>query len=112
MFNNIIVPVELGKSDAYESAVQATSALLSEGGEITLLHVIEPIPTYAQSYIPPDFEVKSREDIQHQLDSMARKIKCHKNCCHSGWCGAQHRRLGKGKRSRLYRGQIAQAKLD
>lgn len=74
MFNHILIPAEIGNSDTYTSAIKAATSLLNEGGKISLLHVVEPIPTYVETYIPPDFSIKSRTEVQTQLDSMAKDL--------------------------------------
>ena len=74
MYKHIVVPVEIGEAKTYEDAVKAASTLLTEGGKITLLHVIEPVPTYVTTYIPPDITVKSKAAVKEQLLDMAKTL--------------------------------------
>ena len=74
MYKNILIPVELGNSDYYDEAHAVATNLLDEDGKITLIHSIEPIPTYADSYIPPDFEIKTRTGAQRDLGEVAAKL--------------------------------------
>lgn len=74
MFKHILVPVEIGEAKAYANATKAASALLNDGGKVTLMHAIEPIPTYVESYIPPDFSIKSRAEVKTQVESMAQEL--------------------------------------
>ena len=74
MYKHIVVPVEIGEAKTYEDAVRAASTLLAEGGKVTLLHVIEPVPTYVSTYIPPDISVKSKEVVKEQLQEMAKGL--------------------------------------
>jgi nucleotide-binding universal stress UspA family protein len=66
MYKHILVPVDLGDAETYRRAINAANTLLEDGGKITLLHAIEPIPTCAESYIPPDFKIESRSALQNQ----------------------------------------------
>ena len=75
MYKNIVVPVEIGAAKGYETATQVARELLDEGGKITLLHAIEPIPTYVTTYIPPEVSTQSKEEAQQQLRTMADELK-------------------------------------
>lgn len=74
MYKHIVIPVEIGAAEAYENAAKAASTLLNEGGKVTLLHVIEPIPTYVTTYIPPELPAKSREEAKQNLQDMANGL--------------------------------------
>ena len=74
MFNHIVVPVEIGEAKAYENAVKAASTLLSGAGKVTLLHAIEPIPTYVTTYIPPEIPTESRQEALKRLKEMANEL--------------------------------------
>ncbi len=74
MYKHIVVPVEIGDHKSYESAVKTASTLLADEGKVTLLHAIEPIPTYVTTYIPPEIPIKSREEAKQQLQGMASEL--------------------------------------
>lgn len=52
MYDNILVPIALDHVDHADASLEVARCLLNEGGKITILNVIEDIPTFAQSYLP------------------------------------------------------------
>ncbi len=54
MYSNILVPIALEHERDTGSAMDIAHRLLAEGGKITALHVMEPIPSYVATYLPPD----------------------------------------------------------
>ncbi len=72
MYSNILVPVVFDHQPSAQQALKVAKALLSQGGKITLLHVVEEIPTYASAMIPADVwdhTVKaSRNELQEIAD--------------------------------------------
>ena len=71
MYNHILVPVALDHSERIEGAFKVASALLSEGGHITLARVFEDVPSYAQSYIPEGTLEAKRADALAALNEIA-----------------------------------------
>lgn len=74
MYQHILLPVEIGGPEDYNHAYEVASGLLKDGGKITLLNAIEPVPTYVTTYVPPDFQTKSRTAIQKDLDELAAQL--------------------------------------
>lgn len=52
MYKNILVPVALDHAAKGNTAIAVARQLLDEGGQITLLHVMEEIPGFAASHLP------------------------------------------------------------
>ena len=71
MYKNILVPVSFDQDRDAAGAMDIAAALRAEEGKITLLHVIEHIPGYAASYIPPKFMAERKATIEAELDEMA-----------------------------------------
>ena len=74
MYKHFLLPAEFSDSQNYDRAYAVAANLLDDGGKITLLNVIEPIPTYAETYVPPNFEISSRAGLQEKLDEMAARL--------------------------------------
>lgn len=74
MYKHIVIPVEIATAQSYEDAAAAASALLTAGGKVTLLHAIEPIPTYVSTYVPPELSMRSRDEAKAQLQEMAHEL--------------------------------------
>lgn len=52
MYTNILVPVVFEHGNHGENSLKVAKELLDDGGKITLLHVMEEIPSYATTYLP------------------------------------------------------------
>lgn len=74
MYNNIMVPISFDEDRDAQGAIGVARALAGEGAKITLLHVMEQIPGYAISYMPPEYISESRKAIQTELDALAADI--------------------------------------
>ena len=74
MYTNILVPIAFDSDAKAEAAVAVARQLAGEDSAITLLHVMEHIPGYAISYMPPDYLAQSRAAVQSELDAMAAKL--------------------------------------
>ena len=74
MYKDILVPIIFDKERDTGGSIDIAGTLLAEGGRITLLHVIEHIPDYAASYLPPDFMVKKRLKIEADLAEIVEDV--------------------------------------
>ncbi|KMW60079.1 Universal stress family protein [Candidatus Rhodobacter oscarellae] len=74
MFNNILLPVLLSNPDDASDAAAKAQGLLAEGGKITLLHVIEPLPTYVEPYFPAEIHEQTFQAAKEQLKSIADRL--------------------------------------
>lgn len=54
MYKNILVPIALEHDRDTAGALEIARLLLSDGGKITALHVMEAIPAYATQYLPKE----------------------------------------------------------
>ncbi len=59
MYRNILVPIAYEPDQTPEKELSAARQLVSPGGKVTLLHVMEPVPFFALDYMPEGY----REDL-------------------------------------------------
>ncbi|WP_457647156.1 universal stress protein [Profundibacter sp.] len=71
MYKNIIVPIALDHGHDPSEALDVAKALRADGGKITLLSVIEPIPGYIATYIPEGQLEKNRHEVIGNLEADA-----------------------------------------
>ncbi|MEQ9674109.1 MAG: universal stress protein [Roseovarius indicus] len=74
MYKHVLVPISFEEDRDAAGAMKAAQLLAGPDGRITLLHVMEQIPTYAISYMPQEYLVESRSAIEAELADMASKI--------------------------------------
>lgn len=74
MYKHVLIPVELHTDTDYGRTLRIAKMLSLPDGKITLLHVVEPIPVYAQSYIVPDFEDRSLTGAREELAKLAKEL--------------------------------------
>ncbi len=74
MYKNILVPIAFDEDHDVSIPLGVARFLSDKDAKITLLHVVEHIPGYAISYIPPDFLHETRVAIQAELDKLAAGI--------------------------------------
>ncbi|MEM9577483.1 MAG: universal stress protein [Pseudomonadota bacterium] len=73
MYTNILVPVVFDHGAHSANSLNAAQALLSEGGQITLLHVLEEVPTYASNYLPEGLAESRQQEALNGLNDIARQ---------------------------------------
>lgn len=74
MYKNLLVPVSFDADRDSAGAIEIAKTLMADGGRITLIHVMEEIPSYAISYMPKDYLNTSREAVKAELDAMAAEV--------------------------------------
>lgn len=74
MYNNILVPVSFDEERDATGALDVAKTLAGKGAKITIIHVMEKIPGYAISYMPPEYISGSRAAIQTELASIVKGI--------------------------------------
>ncbi|MEC3861932.1 universal stress protein [Mesobacterium sp. TK19101] len=74
MYKNVLVPIAFDDDAKAEAAMNVARKLADSDGQITLLHVMEHVPGYAISYVPPDFREQSRKAVQEELDKLAARL--------------------------------------
>ena len=67
MYKNILIPVLLDPDHAPDAALSAARALADDGAAVTLLHVIEELPSYATAYVAADVVESSRKAARDRL---------------------------------------------
>jgi len=71
MYKTILIPVAFGHEE--ERAVAVARKLLTTGGKIVLLNVVEEIPAYISPYLPAGTLEKNVTDALADLKDMAAK---------------------------------------
>ena len=74
MYNRILVPIAIEHISHASASLDVARQLLKSGGEITLLNVIEDIPTFAQSYIPEGTLEANAAEAVKAMDALAHEI--------------------------------------
>lgn len=74
MYNNVLVPVVFDHGDRSAQSVEVAKELLNSDGKITLLHVVEEIPSYASSYLPEGFAQHQHQEVMDSLTKMAEDL--------------------------------------
>ena len=69
MYTALLVPVSFEEDRNSAGALQVAKALCAPGGLITLLHVMEQVPTYATEFLPDNFRDKQKAEIETALQS-------------------------------------------
>lgn len=67
MYSNILVPIALDHDHSVAPSLDIARRLLSEGGRITALHVMELVPGYAAQYLPEGHLEHRQEDMEAAL---------------------------------------------
>ena len=73
MYSNILVPVVFEHEPAVEKALAVANELLAENGKVTLLHVVEEIPSYAATMIPKEVWANSVKSAQKGIKDFVAK---------------------------------------
>lgn len=71
MYKHVLVPISFDNDRDAAGAVGAARILAGKDGKISLLHVIEHIPSYAISYLPHDYLIEARKAIVTELSDLA-----------------------------------------
>lgn len=74
MYNNILVPVMLDENDDHARSYEAAKTLASPNAQMTVIHVNEPVPTYALAEFSTELLTKARSDMRAALDKAAAKL--------------------------------------
>ena len=74
MYHNILVPIAFDTEHDVTGPMKLARILATPQAKITLLHVVEHIPAYAISYMPPDYTAEARKAVEAQLVEMAADL--------------------------------------
>lgn len=72
MFKNILIPVDLGDISRAKDNLKRASELINDGGKITLINVVEDIPTYVEFDLPENYAAKHLVTAQDHLENMVK----------------------------------------
>lgn len=74
MYSNILVPIILDGAHDAAPSFAAARALSCADAAFTVLHVLEEIPSYAQTEVPGDVLAAKRQEIAHALTEAAKGL--------------------------------------
>ncbi|NOD35058.1 MULTISPECIES: universal stress protein [unclassified Ruegeria] len=74
MYHNILVPISFDAERDTSGPLKLAQLLATPDAQVTLLHVVEHIPNYAISYMPPEYLTEARKAIQAELDELASQV--------------------------------------
>jgi universal stress protein F len=74
MYRNILVPVAYEPGVNAEAELAAARQLVSPGGQVTLLHAMEPVPFFALDYMPEGYHTDLVAAIRADLDRQAETV--------------------------------------
>lgn len=74
MYKSIVVAVDIAQLDKGEHILQKAVTLLDQGGRITLVNVVEELPTYLAIDIPTDLMGAARKDSNEKLQELRDRV--------------------------------------
>ena len=72
MYNKILIPIDFAHEDQALDSINKANKLSAEG-EMILLHVVEDIPEYMQSYLPDEFKMDKVDNAKNKLKALLEK---------------------------------------
>ncbi|MEM7074907.1 MAG: universal stress protein [Pseudomonadota bacterium] len=73
MHKHILVPIAPGHIADHSKSLEMARRLLAEGGKITVLSVLEELPSYISSYFPADQVEKNLSEMKEVMKSEIEK---------------------------------------
>ena len=77
MYKKILVPVVLDHEPNIGAAMEVAKALIDNGGEIMLLHVMEEVPGFIAAQIPQGTIENNLKEITDELAAIAKSAGSH-----------------------------------
>jgi nucleotide-binding universal stress UspA family protein len=71
MYAHILIPVAFDTDETPEAALRVAARLVAAGGKVTLLHVMQDAPRYAQAYLPPGWSGNVEATLASELGRWA-----------------------------------------
>lgn len=71
MYKNILVPIAFDETRDSKAALEIAHAISEDGAKITVLHVVEEIPSYVAQYLP---EGQMAANVTELEGTLAKKI--------------------------------------
>lgn len=87
MYKNVLVPVTLDHSRSFGAALDIARLLSDEGSAITVLNVIEVVPTYVDQYLPDNHYEARRSEVEAKLKAELGGVKDAKPVVVNGHAG-------------------------
>jgi nucleotide-binding universal stress UspA family protein len=75
MYSNILLPISFEGARDSLGAIAVAEGLASRDAKITFLHIMDPIPGFAASYMPSEYHAQQRAESQSDLKNLARGVK-------------------------------------
>ena len=74
MYHKILVPISFDEDRDVGGPLKLAKLLSTPKAKVTLMHVVEHIPAYAITYMPPDYLKGARQAVQDELDKLAEGV--------------------------------------
>lgn len=87
MYHNILLPIVFDEGHDTQASFLVARALAAEDAVFTVLHVVEAIPAYAVTQLPPEVLAQTRAEIEENLASAARALPGARTALISGHSG-------------------------
>lgn len=71
MYRHILVPIDPTQRELAPRLLEVAKFLAGEDGKISLLTVLDPVPSYVAHYIPAETIDKNRDELHEQLSALA-----------------------------------------
>lgn len=75
MYKSIIIPIDLGHPDRAKPMIELAGKVANPGASITLVNVVEDIPTYVAAELPGGVIDKAKERARESLQKIAKDNK-------------------------------------
>lgn len=72
MYKKIMVPIDLAHPEKGKAMIDVANQLASKGAQITLINVIEDIPSYVAVELPGGILQQMRQNAQNELEDLAK----------------------------------------
>lgn len=74
MYSNILVPVDLGHTERLQPMLDVARRLGTAGAKITLVNVVENLPSYIATQLPADLTARSMEEAREKLHNKIAEL--------------------------------------
>jgi nucleotide-binding universal stress UspA family protein len=74
MYGHILLPFAMDDDQGEQAVLDAAQTLLDEGGRVSLLHVVEDIPSAVAVQLSPEVLDRARESSRATLGELAQKL--------------------------------------
>ena len=71
MYDHILVPISFDEERDTKGALAVAERLASTEAEITVLHVIEEVPTYVATYMPEGYRADALKHVEARVKAFA-----------------------------------------